>query len=289
MKPDREPVEDLVSRLNEARALVFELHRLGRRGPGLPPTLSTEVEGVGSDLLHIVASTDLPVLLWGASGPTGPAIARFIHDQSPWSAGSFVHLRAASLKRDDIGRHLVLPQEPGDGSGKRGTLYLDEIISLLPEVQQELTGYLEPHHEGACGSSLPVRLISSTSRSLEAALDTRALSERLYFLLARILIPVRPAKQNRRVPAIHRHFATWILAQCRRLQGSRDGELYPYFLRLLQGPLIQIALERTGGNQVQAARLLGVNRNTLRKWIRRLEESHESGVVRHAGIPHSDS
>jgi two-component system nitrogen regulation response regulator GlnG len=278
MKPDREPVQDLVSRLNEARALVFELHRLGRLGPGLPPALSTEVAGVGSDLLHIVASTDLPVLLWGASGPTAATIARFIHDQSPWSAGSFVHLRAASLTRDDIGRHRVLPEEPGDGSGKRGTVYLDEITSLLPEVQQELAAYLEPHHEGAAWSPLSIRLISSTSRSLEAALDTCALSERLYFLLARILIPVRPAKQNRRAPAIHRHFATWILAQWRRLHGSRDGELYSYFLRLLQGPLIQIALEQTGGNQVQAARLLGVNRNTLRKWIRMLGGPPELGA-----------
>jgi len=35
----------------------------------------------------------------------------------------------------------------------------------------------------------------------------------------------------------------------------------------LERPLIDIVLERAGGNQVRAARMLGLNRNTLRKKI----------------------
>lgn len=42
-----------------------------------------------------------------------------------------------------------------------------------------------------------------------------------------------------------------------------DGDLYRIVLALVERPLLEIALERTGGNQVQAAKLLGVNRNTL--------------------------
>ena len=41
-------------------------------------------------------------------------------------------------------------------------------------------------------------------------------------------------------------------------------------LREVERPLIARALGATRGNQVQAARLLGLNRNTLRKKIREL-------------------
>ncbi|MEK9149755.1 MAG: helix-turn-helix domain-containing protein [Candidatus Desantisbacteria bacterium] len=38
----------------------------------------------------------------------------------------------------------------------------------------------------------------------------------------------------------------------------------------IEQPLIEKVLEKTGGNQVQAARILGINRNTLRSKIKRL-------------------
>ena len=37
------------------------------------------------------------------------------------------------------------------------------------------------------------------------------------------------------------------------------------------GPLIALTLDATRGNQIRAAELLGVNRNTLRKKIRELD------------------
>ena len=47
--------------------------------------------------------------------------------------------------------------------------------------------------------------------------------------------------------------------------------LYARALREFEKPLIQLSLEATGGNQIRAATLLGVNRNTLRKKIRELD------------------
>ena len=44
-----------------------------------------------------------------------------------------------------------------------------------------------------------------------------------------------------------------------------EDDLYGYFLRQMEKPLIRIVLEATGGNQVKAAAILGINRNTLRK------------------------
>ncbi|MCT4553773.1 MAG: sigma-54 dependent transcriptional regulator [Pelagimonas sp.] len=47
--------------------------------------------------------------------------------------------------------------------------------------------------------------------------------------------------------------------------------LYGRILREVEAPLIEIALEATGGNQAKCADLLGINRNTLRKKITDLD------------------
>ncbi|HUK11624.1 MAG TPA: nitrogen regulation protein NR(I) [Stellaceae bacterium] len=53
--------------------------------------------------------------------------------------------------------------------------------------------------------------------------------------------------------------------------GLPPSGLYDRVLREVERPLISLALGATRGNQVRAARLLGVNRNTLRKKIRELD------------------
>jgi len=49
-------------------------------------------------------------------------------------------------------------------------------------------------------------------------------------------------------------------------QGT-SGALYDTVLAAIERPLIELVLERVGGNQVKAADVLGINRNTLRKKI----------------------
>ena len=61
----------------------------------------------------------------------------------------------------------------------------------------------------------------------------------------------------------------------RYFSGFDDGlpppGLYHRILREVEGPLLSAALTATRGNQIRAADLLGVNRNTLRKKIRDLD------------------
>jgi two-component system nitrogen regulation response regulator GlnG len=47
--------------------------------------------------------------------------------------------------------------------------------------------------------------------------------------------------------------------------------LHMRIMREVEGPLIEIALEATGGNQAKCAELLGMNRNTLRKRVKELD------------------
>ncbi len=57
------------------------------------------------------------------------------------------------------------------------------------------------------------------------------------------------------------------------LQGGQlpPAGLYQRVLREVEAPLIEIALDATGGNQARCADLLGINRNTLRKKITDLD------------------
>ena len=55
-----------------------------------------------------------------------------------------------------------------------------------------------------------------------------------------------------------------------QLATSRSGRVYREALALLERPLLAHVLALTGGNQLRAARLLGLNRNTLRKRCREL-------------------
>ena len=54
------------------------------------------------------------------------------------------------------------------------------------------------------------------------------------------------------------------------LLATEPKQLYRSVINRVERPLIALALQVTGGNQVQAARLLGINRNTLRKRLRTL-------------------
>ena len=56
-----------------------------------------------------------------------------------------------------------------------------------------------------------------------------------------------------------------------RLSRARSGRIYREALELLERPLIGHVLAMTGGNQLRAARVLGLNRNTLRKRCRDLQ------------------
>ena len=53
----------------------------------------------------------------------------------------------------------------------------------------------------------------------------------------------------------------------RAMNVGSGKNLYPTLMRAVERPLIELALRETHGNQIKAARLLGRNRNTLRKQI----------------------
>jgi two-component system nitrogen regulation response regulator GlnG len=81
-------------------------------------------------------------------------------------------------------------------------------------------------------------------------------------------IAATPSEAETLSGAIERHLNAYFA-------GFKDGVpppgLYHRILRELEGPLIAASLAATRGNQIKAAEMLGLNRNTLRKKIRDLD------------------
>jgi two-component system nitrogen regulation response regulator GlnG len=68
--------------------------------------------------------------------------------------------------------------------------------------------------------------------------------------------------------AVERHLKDYFAAHN---EGLPAAGLYDRILREIERPLISLSLGATRGNQIRAAQLLGLNRNTLRKKIRELD------------------
>jgi two-component system nitrogen regulation response regulator GlnG len=67
--------------------------------------------------------------------------------------------------------------------------------------------------------------------------------------------------------AVERHLEEYFFAHQDELPASG---LYDRVLKEIERPLLELSLAATRGNQIRAAKLLGLNRNTLRKKIRDL-------------------
>jgi two-component system, NtrC family, nitrogen regulation response regulator GlnG len=76
-----------------------------------------------------------------------------------------------------------------------------------------------------------------------------------------------PRAEENLSAAVERHLAAYFAG----FDGLPPAGLYHRILREIEYPLLTAALAATRGNQIRAADLLGVNRNTLRKKIRDLD------------------
>jgi transcriptional regulator with GAF, ATPase, and Fis domain len=170
------------------------------RCPGLVPVL---------EQVRKVASTSTTVLLHGETGTGKELIARAVHELSPRRAGPLVRVNCAALSPALIESELF-GHEKGAFTGalqKRlgrfeladgGTLLLDEVGEVPPEMQPKLLRVLQEHEFERVGGSQPVRvdvrIVSATNRDLASAVNEGRFRADLFYRLAVFPIEVPPLR-----------------------------------------------------------------------------------------------
>lgn len=157
------------------------------------------------DQVEQLATQPLPLLIEGETGTGKELLARHIHRASE-RPGLFVAISCSGLSPQYAQAELfgyAAGAHHGNsssragwfGSANNGTLYLDEIGDLSPELQEDLLSALETGETWRVGAKQPtpvdVRLLAATSINLEQAVSAGKFNERLYRYLidGRITLP----------------------------------------------------------------------------------------------------
>jgi DNA-binding NtrC family response regulator len=295
------------------------------------------------DLVDKVAESDSTVLITGESGTGKELIARAIHYNSRRADRVLVSLNCGAIPEELLESELfghvkgaftgaVAHREGRFAAADGGTIFLDEIGDMSPNLQVKLLRVLQERSFEPVGSSksmrVDVRVIAATNQNLATAIRSGTFREDLFYRLNVIPIEVPPLRERRDdVPLLVQHFLERLNAdQTRKIDGITEAALerladhdWPGNVRelenlvermvvmrgagtldladlpapfrsgaastdpagsepggdfntvvdRLEAKLILEALDKTGGNKNQAARLLGLNRTTLIEKIKK--------------------
>ncbi|HXJ84325.1 MAG TPA: sigma-54 dependent transcriptional regulator [Candidatus Methylomirabilis sp.] len=355
---EEEEVLSSISRALEKRALerevVFLRSELARKqGFGEIVGQHPEMQKL-AQLISQVARTTSTVLITGESGTGKELVARAIHRQGPRRDKPFVPISLPSLTESLIESELF-GHERGAFTGayqrrlgkfelaQGGSLFLDEVGALKPELQAKLLRVLQEREIERVGGSrrigIDVRVIAATNTDLKKAVTNRSFRDDLYYRLNVVPISVPPLRERAAdVPLLVDHFLRKYNREfSKRIEGVSPDALtclqeysWPGNVRelqnvtercvaLVEGSSIELedlpvdlmlpdpagrarpaemlplreacdqferqivlrVLQRVGGNQSEAARLLDLHRNTLKlklsKWNVRPSEPDEQG------------
>ncbi|MBI2892157.1 MAG: sigma 54-dependent Fis family transcriptional regulator [Deltaproteobacteria bacterium] len=222
-------------------------------------------------LLERLEKSEATVLVLGETGSGKELAARAIHQASRRASGPFVVFDCASVARDiaesELFGHLrgsftgaVADRVGAIERASGGTLMLDEIGDLAPDLQPKLLRALESREVKPVGGSdfrkVDIRVLAATHRDLATEVAKGTFRQDLYFRLAVVQLKMPALRERRedirptaehmlleagRSPAEARHLAERVAAlrayawpgNCRELKNALDhlvalGEIPPH-------------------------------------------------------------
>ena len=193
--------------------------------------------------VELVAPTDSTVLLEGETGTGKELFARAIHDLSPRQDRPLIKVNCAALPAALIESELF-GHERGAFTGaserrlgkfelaNNGTIFLDEIGELPPELQAKLLRVLQEREVERIGGRAPlkidIRVIAATNRDLRAEIAEKRFRQDLYFRLNTVTLSLPPLRERREdIPVLAVHFAQKYASRIgRRTRGISNKMLH---------------------------------------------------------------
>jgi len=145
-----------------------------------------------------VAESDASVFISGESGTGKEVLARFIHAKSPRCKQPFVAINCAAIPENML-EAILFGYEKGAFTGaaksmpgkfeqaQKGTIFLDEIGEMKPDLQAKLLRVLQEREVERIGSTktcaLDVRVLSASNVDMKTAIKAGNFREDLFYRL----------------------------------------------------------------------------------------------------------
>ncbi|MGF1571896.1 MAG: sigma-54-dependent transcriptional regulator [Sumerlaeia bacterium] len=207
---------------------------------------SPELEKI-KDEIRQVAELDATVMVTGETGVGKELVARAIH-QTSGRKGDFIDVNCALLPNDMMLQSELFGHERGaftDAKTLRkgkfeladgGTLFMDEVGELGPEVQAKLLRALETMSftrvGGTQAKQVNVRVIVATNRNLQAEVKAGRFRDDLYYRLNVYPLEIPPLRNRKQdIAPLAEHF----LSAAARKYGRPEPRLSPEAQHLMSG------------------------------------------------------
>jgi len=221
-------------------------------------------------LIETVAPTSSTVLITGESGTGKELVARAIHVNSPRRERPFVALNCGAVSEtlldSELFGHMRGAFTGAEANKKglievaeKGTIFLDEIGEMSPQVQVKLLRVLQERRFRRVGGTeeveADIRIIAATNRDLTKMVAEGQFREDLFYRINVIPVRLPPLRERSDdIPLLAEHFASRFAAQMGKPVGSVSGAAmlclqayaWPGNIRELENAMERaVALERT--------------------------------------------
>jgi len=209
----RKPID--IDELGLIVSRAFRLHSLEGENRRLESASAQTVLGsiitTAPEMLKVartierVSSTNVSVMLLGASGTGKELLARAVHEQSPRGSGPFVAINCGAIPETLLEAELF-GYERGAFTGavktnvgkielaQGGTLFLDEVGDIPLPLQVKLLRFLQERVIERIGGRQPIpvdtRIVCATHRDLETMIGAGSFRDDLYYRLAEIVVKI---------------------------------------------------------------------------------------------------